>query len=55
MLGPNGAGKSTLCLHLNGILEPTGGSVSVDGLPVNGRQEPEGGPKEGGRGVPGPG
>lgn len=36
VLGPNGAGKSTLCLHLNGILEPTGGSVSVEGLPVKG-------------------
>ncbi len=37
VLGPNGAGKSTLCLHLNGILEPTGGSVSVGGLPVVGK------------------
>jgi cobalt/nickel transport system ATP-binding protein len=36
ILGPNGAGKSTLCLQLNGILEPTGGSVSVCGLPVGG-------------------
>jgi cobalt/nickel transport system ATP-binding protein len=34
VLGPNGAGKSTLCLHLNGILEPERGSVSVCGLPV---------------------
>jgi cobalt/nickel transport system ATP-binding protein len=34
VLGPNGAGKSTLCLQLNGILEPTGGLVSVSGLPV---------------------
>jgi cobalt/nickel transport system ATP-binding protein len=37
VLGPNGAGKSTLCLHLNGILIPTGGSVSVCGLPVGGK------------------
>ena len=37
ILGPNGAGKSTLCLQLNGILEPTSGSVSVCGLPVGGR------------------
>ncbi len=37
VLGPNGAGKSTLCLHLNGILEATGGSVSVCGLPVGGK------------------
>ncbi len=36
MLCPNGAGKSTLCLQLNGILEPTVGSVSVSGLPVKG-------------------
>lgn len=34
VLGPNGAGKSTLCLQLNGILEPTSGSVSICGLPV---------------------
>jgi cobalt/nickel transport system ATP-binding protein len=37
VLGPNGAGKSTLCLHLNGILEPAAGSVSVGGLPVDGK------------------
>ena len=37
ILGPNGAGKSTLCLQLNGILEPTSGSVSVCGLPVGGK------------------
>jgi cobalt/nickel transport system ATP-binding protein len=36
VLGPNGAGKSTLCLQLNGILEPTSGSVSVTGLPAKG-------------------
>ncbi len=36
ILGPNGAGKSTLCLHLNGILEATFGTVSVCGLPVAG-------------------
>lgn len=34
VLGPNGAGKSTLCLQLNGILEPTRGSVSVCGMAV---------------------
>jgi cobalt/nickel transport system ATP-binding protein len=34
LLGPNGAGKTTLILHLNGILTPTAGTVSVSGLPV---------------------
>jgi cobalt/nickel transport system ATP-binding protein len=34
LLGPNGAGKTTLVLHLNGILEPSAGSVTVTGLPV---------------------
>jgi cobalt/nickel transport system ATP-binding protein len=36
LLGPNGAGKTTLVLHLNGILEPGRGSVSVCGLEVTG-------------------
>jgi cobalt/nickel transport system ATP-binding protein len=34
VLGPNGAGKTTLVLHLNGILEPTAGEVTVGGLAV---------------------
>ena len=34
LLGPNGAGKTTLVLHLNGILTPATGSVTVGGLPV---------------------
>jgi cobalt/nickel transport system ATP-binding protein len=34
LLGPNGAGKTTLVLHLNGILTPGAGSVTVSGLPV---------------------
>jgi cobalt/nickel transport system ATP-binding protein len=34
VLGPNGAGKTTLVLHLNGILLPGRGTVSVSGLPV---------------------
>jgi cobalt/nickel transport system ATP-binding protein len=34
VLGPNGAGKTTLVLHLNGILEPTAGAVTVGGLAV---------------------
>jgi cobalt transport protein ATP-binding subunit len=35
LVGPNGAGKSTLMLHLNGILQPGSGSVTVCGLLVN--------------------
>ncbi len=34
LLGPNGAGKTTLVLHLNGILMPGLGGVSISGLPV---------------------
>jgi cobalt/nickel transport system ATP-binding protein len=34
LLGPNGAGKTTLVLHLNAILHPTAGSVTVAGLPA---------------------
>ncbi|AXK36464.1 ABC transporter ATP-binding protein [Streptomyces armeniacus] len=34
LLGPNGAGKTTLVLHLNGILSPGAGTVTVAGLPV---------------------
>lgn len=34
ILGPNGAGKTTLALHLNGILEPHVGSITVGDLPV---------------------
>jgi cobalt/nickel transport system ATP-binding protein len=34
VLGPNGSGKTTLVLHLNGILEPTSGSVAVGDLPA---------------------
>ncbi|GAB1822962.1 energy-coupling factor ABC transporter ATP-binding protein [Herbidospora sp. RD11066] len=34
LLGPNGAGKTTLVMHLNGILTPGHGEVSVAGLPV---------------------
>jgi cobalt/nickel transport system ATP-binding protein len=32
LIGTNGAGKTTLLLHLNGILEPTRGSIVIDGM-----------------------
>lgn len=35
LLGPNGAGKSTLLLHVNGVLMPQAGSVTVDGIQLN--------------------
>ena len=31
IIGPNGSGKSTLIRHLNGLLQPTIGAVSVEG------------------------
>ncbi|WP_435334792.1 energy-coupling factor ABC transporter ATP-binding protein [Haloarchaeobius sp. TZWWS8] len=34
LVGPNGSGKTTLVRHLNGLLEPDSGSVSVDGVSV---------------------
>lgn len=34
VLGPNGSGKTTLILHLNGLLEPSSGSIVVGELPV---------------------
>jgi cobalt/nickel transport system ATP-binding protein len=41
IVGPNGAGKSTLLLHLNGILEPSAGSLRVGDLPVTPADLPE--------------
>ena len=35
LLGANGAGKSTLLLHLNGLLTPRSGRVTVDGVTVS--------------------
>jgi cobalt transport protein ATP-binding subunit len=34
LVGPNGAGKSTLMLHLNGLLQPQSGRITIGGLPV---------------------
>ncbi len=36
MIGENGAGKTTLAKHLNGLLEPTSGRVTVDGVDTRG-------------------
>lgn len=36
LLGPMGAGKSTLLLHLNGLLLPASGGVTIDGIGVSG-------------------
>lgn len=36
VMGLSGSGKSTLIRMLNGLLEPTAGSISVDGVTLNG-------------------
>ncbi|MDQ6796364.1 MAG: energy-coupling factor ABC transporter ATP-binding protein [Chloroflexota bacterium] len=41
IVGQNGSGKSTLVRHLNGLLRPTGGRVSVDGSDIAGRHVAE--------------
>ena len=39
LIGPSGCGKSTLLRIIGGLLEPTAGSVSIDGLPPRVAQE----------------
>jgi len=34
LMGANGSGKTTLTRCLNGLVQPTGGSVTIDGHPV---------------------
>ncbi len=41
ILGPNGSGKTTFALHLNGILEPAAGSITIAGMPVIEENYPE--------------
>ncbi len=35
IVGHNGSGKSTLAKHINGLLQPASGTVTVYGLPTN--------------------
>jgi len=39
IIGPNGAGKSTLFSHFNGILQPTSGTIKIDGKPASYKKE----------------
>ncbi|HTX52983.1 MAG TPA: ATP-binding cassette domain-containing protein, partial [Candidatus Baltobacteraceae bacterium] len=36
LIGPSGSGKSTLLRCLNGLEEPTGGRIFLDGIEVTG-------------------
>ena len=37
VIGHTGSGKSTLVQHLNGLLKPTQGSVTIDSIPLKGK------------------
>ena len=51
LIGPNGCGKTTLIKHLNALLFPAAGSVSVDGMKTTDALGP-GDPAAGGNGLP---
>lgn len=34
LVGPNGAGKTTIINHINGVLKPLSGEITIDGLSV---------------------
>lgn len=38
LLGPNGAGKTTLINMILGVLEPTAGTISIDGLDIGAKR-----------------
>ena len=38
IIGKTGSGKSTLISHLNGLLKPASGAVSIDGLSTSGKE-----------------
>ena len=44
ILGGSGCGKSVLIKHLPGLLQPTGGSITVDGVEITGLRERDLGP-----------
>jgi ABC-2 type transport system ATP-binding protein len=40
LLGPNGAGKTTIINSILGVLEPTGGTITIEGFDVQKAREP---------------
>lgn len=39
IIGHTGSGKSTLVQHINGLLQPTGGSIEINGINLNNKQK----------------